>query len=611
MHDRSTGTVRRWLAGCGVLFVVACGEAWSPAEHDESRFPLECGHAGVACESCHAPDEPLEAADDRCVNCHVEVRPASHDPDTTATCDDCHSTCAWDELIGGNPHPDDYERPELHGVESNLQVLDCTSCHGDDWTGGSAQGCDDCHTASGHGDWRTDCTYCHGGADGDTEGMPPEDLDDESDADAISFRAHPEHADPGGVGHPAYGCATCHEVYTAALDPGHATDATAGRSEVVFGGLAAGGSYAAGSCTTWCHGDGRGTGTVTDGVDPMGCNGCHSSSAPFTTLSGTHALHLGDGDVACADCHAPVVEGSDTIVSPDEHVDGTLHVDLASTGWDPGGATCTVRCHGHEHAGTPWVGGGHPPGYDAPEAHGTDSLVGASACNSCHGADLQGGGSGVGCDDCHQAGWRTDCTYCHGGEDGDTDGLPPQDLDNQTNEAASTFDAHREHGDAIGHPDYACSVCHPSEGYADALLDVGHWFDGTPGVAEVSFDGSPQPGGTYSGTTCSNIYCHGDGRGTGTVSDGSTPMACDSCHPGTNGWNDLSGEHERHEERSDGCQECHKGVVDPSDAITGDALHVDGDVDIDMTGSGITWNGTTCSGGQCHGEEHSHNGDDW
>lgn len=593
-----------WAAGCG--------ERWAPAEHDGNAFPLACAHADAACASCHPADEPLGAVDPACIACHEAERPASHDPATTQQCDDCHSSaCDWATVESA--HPEGYDRPEQHGLDANLQLSDCTVCHGTTWEGGTGPGCDDCHTAEGHPDWRTDCSFCHGQ---DASGMPPRDIDGEADGAAISFPGHGAHADPAGIGHPAYGCDTCHVVPTTALSTGHAIDASPGAAEVAFGGLAVGSSFSQGSCTTWCHGDGLGTGVVSVDDPAMGCDSCHASTSPWAGMSGSHATHLGRPDTDCASCHAPVAGGGLIIDDSDRHVDGELHVDLGATGFDEVANSCTIACHGYDHQGLEWGGGGHPPGYDDPLEHGTDALTGTTVCTSCHGADLQGGSSGQGCDDCHVPGWRSDCVYCHGGSDGDLTGRPPEDLDNTTAVAQISFQAHPPHGEGTRHPVYACDNCHPGGPYADALLDAGHWFDPTPGVAEVSFAGAVQPGGSYAGTTCSNVYCHGDGRGTGTVSDGAIAYACDDCHPDqtSNGddWDGMSGEHKKHLEEGYACYECHDSVVDAGQGLIGPALHVDGQPTVSLLpATGITYNGSTCSGGSCHGSGHNHSNDGW
>ncbi len=605
---------------------------------------VDDGSTAMSCDSCHdtsAPWSDLSAAHGShmdagvtCSECHGDVvdasdvvtAPARHvdgliDVASSTTWDPLTQSCTLSchgfdhDLMGwAGGHPPGYDAPALHGTDALLGASACNTCHGADLQGGSSgQGCDDCHDAG----WRSDCTWCHGGQNGDTEGLPPEDLDNQANEDLISFMAHPEHGE--AIGHPAYACETCHDSagYADALtDAGHWFDGTPGVAEVSFAGVVfPGGTYTPGSCSgVYCHGDGQVPGTAVDSTNALSCDDCHSTSAPYLGMSGSHAIHLNEGST-CSECHAPVVDAAGAIDRDNLHVNGDIDIDLVATGYDPASESCTVVCHSHDHSGMGWAGG-HPPGYDAPEEHGTDALLGNSECTTCHGNDLQGGTSGQGCDDCHTAGWRSDCTYCHGGQNGDTEGLPPEDLDNTTNEASISFKAHPEHGEATLHPSYDCINCHPSAGYSDALLDTNHWFDTTPGTAEVSFAGAVQSGGTYSGTTCSTIYCHGDGRGTGTVSDGTSGFACDDCHPdessNADAWDGMSGEHKKHLEAGYACEECHSSVVDGGQNLIGPAFHVDGEPTVvPLPSSGITWSGTTCSGGRCHGSGHSHSNDRW
>ncbi len=153
--------------------LAGCEPRWS--DHTPNpRFALECGHAEAACQSCHPADEPLGAVDTACASCHLDERPSSHDPATTAVCEDCHAdSCGWD---AAGYHPEGFSRPEQHGIAANLQELTegkaCGECHGADLAGGTARGCDGCHADEGHEDWRTDCTFCHGDpAEG--SGAPP------------------------------------------------------------------------------------------------------------------------------------------------------------------------------------------------------------------------------------------------------------------------------------------------------------------------------------------------------------------------------------------------------------------------------------------------------
>ena len=82
-------------------------------------------------------------------------------------------------------HPVGYLEPELHGMDAKLQVEPCLDCHGADLLGGSSErSCDPCHDD----DWRTRCTYCHGGEESE-DGAPPRDIRGETEHDLLSLSA--------------------------------------------------------------------------------------------------------------------------------------------------------------------------------------------------------------------------------------------------------------------------------------------------------------------------------------------------------------------------------------------------------------------------------------
>lgn len=245
----------------------------------------------------------------------------------------------------------------------------------------------------------------------------------------------------------------------------------------------------------------------------------------------------------------------------------------------------------------------HPDGYDDPAVHGLEAKLHEQTCTDCHGADLAGG-SGASCDSCHEAGWRTECTYCHGGLENGT-GAPPEDIDDATTDAA--FGAHGRHVEENNHAAFDCTQCHlkPID-----VLSYGHLFDATAGQAEVTLAAGLSGAGSWDAgaRSCSDLYCHGDGRAdNGTVSVDDAPLACNDCHPdrtsGRDRWDDMSGEHGEHLEEGVGCQECHHATTADGSTIADPAPHVDGDVDVELSEAGISWNGSACSGA-CHGEDH-------
>lgn len=253
----------------------------------------------------------------------------------------------------------------------------------------------------------------------------------------------------------------------------------------------------------------------------------------------------------------------------------------------------------------------HPDGWADHGEHGIAAKYQEDACLTCHGDDLTGGSVGVSCDTCHVGGdtWREDCTFCHGGGDGDTSGAPPRDIDNQSVDLS--FDPHMSHVlDGAVHAAYRCTQCHVEPSQA---LSAGHFLlaDATPGVAEVEFSAGLASAASWSGTGCSNNYCHGTGSG----DDGSVSVTddvdCGDCHAvrssGEDGWRTMSGRHDDHLGENLTCSECHADTVDSAEAILSPTLHVNGSVDLALP-YGMTRDAQGCSG-TCHGE--GHNDRDW
>jgi predicted CxxxxCH...CXXCH cytochrome family protein len=564
--------------------------------------------SGVSCADCHEPvvDAAQQIATPALhVDRTVQLAPGSGWSQAERTCtltchEQDHQAFGW-----AGPHPQGFDAPEAHGQEALLRLQDCTDCHGADLDGGSAQGCDGCHTAG----WRSDCVYCHGSP-------PPQDLDNTADAAAISFMGHAEHMESDT--HPAQTCQTCHagaQSYADAFgDPDHWIDSTPAVAEVSFTGLGSGTRYASNTCSdSYCHGNGQVNGAQVDSATSLDCDSCHSYRFDRGDLSGTHALHLGVTGVTCADCHGDGVDAAGTLTLPARHVDGVVDVDDADTVWNSTSSTCTGTCHDQAHDALAWTGG-HPPGYDDPLVHGQDALLGASDCatSGCHGTDLSGGASGQGCDSCHTIGWRSDCLFCHGGP-------PPQDLDNTTNEAAISFMAHPEHTDGDTHPLWGCETCHGagSASYSDALTDVGHWMDATLGVSEVSFTGLGA-GGTYttSTSTCAEVYCHSTGYYDtllagfyfmDDVVDSNSALGCDSCHLAPPDSVTGTEEHRKHKHNQVSCDWCHDSVASSSSTIRGSDLHVDGLYQVVYSADADQWGGMSYDAGtmRCNGECHA------
>ncbi len=142
--------------------------------HQLTRFPLQGGHLGVECSSCHKPGAQgslqFVGTQRECVSCHksdFNTAPNHVAGNFPTACAGCHSQVAWNRVAGlGGIHP---STPiALTGVHGNKQ---CTDCH---LTGQAyaavKQTCDGCH----HSDFvaakdpdhvaaafSTTCTTCH------------------------------------------------------------------------------------------------------------------------------------------------------------------------------------------------------------------------------------------------------------------------------------------------------------------------------------------------------------------------------------------------------------------------------------------------------------------
>jgi hypothetical protein len=229
--------------------------------------------------------------------------------------------------------------------------------------------------------------------------------------------------------------------------------------------------------------------------------------------------------------------------------------------------------------------GVHPSGWADPTAHGATAEQDLSACTSCHGADFDGGMSGVSCNACHgSAGWREDCTFCHG--------APP-----------------------AGHASGACGSCHTgyTESSANGALHMNGTVDASGGHG-AGWTAKDQHGYTANRNGLASCRaCHGADLAGGS---GGTP-SCSSCHSA--GWsNDCTfchgtagvrasppldregrtaranvsvGAHERHATSSlssaIACAACHAA----RDDVVTDPAHVDGGP-AEVAFSGVAAGGT-------------------
>ncbi len=346
------------------------------------------------------------------------------------------------------------------------------------------------------------------------------------------------------------------------------------------------------------------------------CVVCHSASGkagdldletdPYAAIVGiASAAYAGETLVVAGDAEGSFLlakmagtQGANGEVMPTSGALDAALVDVVRT-WIDAGAT--------DVCDNPDTGGGdyHPAGWAEPGAHGMAAKFQEDDCLGCHGADLTGGDVGVSCDECHAEGWRTDCTYCHGGGDNGT-GAPPEDIDDQS--TALSFAPHTAHvEDTDLHDAFACLQCHRTP---DEALSTGHFLvgDDSPGVAETDLGDGLASRAEWNGTGCSNNYCHGDGTGhNGSVDATDSVGGCNDCHDASGNGRHLSGRHEDHLEEGVSCTDCHGDTVSSATRIEDPSLHVDGEVQVTLP-AGMTRAGNECTGA-CHGE--NHRGEDW
>ena len=355
-----------------------------------------------------------------------------------------------------------------------------------------------------------------------------------------------------------------------------------------------------------------------ESFDPA-CSNCHgdgTSPAPPRNLSGqadtsllsvgAHRAHLVQSAsstfhaaILCSSCHLVPEETG----APGHLDDGDNRAELTFGGLaTAGGAVPTmnedgscsnVYCHGST------LGGGSLKEPVWTQVDGTQR-----ECGTCHGAPPPAphpeGGQ---CGSCHPSmsasdnttfldpslhingvvdlfgadggGGAAGCSSCHGS---DGNPAPPTDLAGNTGRDSVGVGAHREHlALSSWRREINCSNCHQVPTSIDA---PGH-IDGDD-IAEVPFD-ALNPNGTVelATGTCSNLYCHGNGRannGSASWTD-TTPLTCDGCHqsplPGRAAGG-MSGEHDKHIRDEDMlCSECHAQVVDGAQGILAPALHID------------------------------------
>lgn len=162
------------------------------------------------------------------------------------------------------------------------------------------------------------CSSCHGGL---ANAAPPRDTLGREATSFPTVGAHQAHLRELTDWHRDVRCDDCHVVPQVKNEPGHLDPAPA---ELVFSALARQGntgSYAQGSCTTWCHGATLRGGLATNlpwTTTGLRCDSCHGAPPPAPHPPAT----------TCGGCH-PDIRNDFTFSQPERHVNGVLDVDVS------------------------------------------------------------------------------------------------------------------------------------------------------------------------------------------------------------------------------------------------------------------------------------------
>lgn len=119
--------------------------AWTPAsfDHSQTQFPLTGAHRSVDCSQCHGngySNTPME-----CVSCHQQdydntTNPAHAAAQFPTTCEDCHSTTAWEPAqfdhdglyfpIYSGKHRNEWNQcADCHNNANDYKAFECINCH--------------------------------------------------------------------------------------------------------------------------------------------------------------------------------------------------------------------------------------------------------------------------------------------------------------------------------------------------------------------------------------------------------------------------------------------------------------------------------------------------
>lgn len=394
----------------------------------------------------------------------------------------------------------------------------------------------------------TDCSKCHPHADGfKATGCTACHDHNLASGKPIATGNHTAHINNAALLGSNYSCAVCHAP-TVSDDTTFSDAANHDNGTKNYGGTLAG-SFNAGTCTAYCHTNGKGGAAATPvnwtSGPALDCKGCHGGAG---SIAGEPRYANGGGGAATANSHLNakhVAAAADCV---------NCHVDTTTNG------TSIIGSHTNQTIDVR-NGGGKTFTYS------NDSNKNCSNI-SCH-------SNGFFTPAVAQWGATLDCAGCHA-----STGL--------------TTGNHSEHINTTKAAGISCASCHDDTAANNTSLK-----GGTLTHMNTAKDVKFAIGG---GSNCSNVYCHSYGTiasGTFTVKKapvwGDTWTAnCYSCHgsDSTTGLlNNMStGRHKKHMvgQYSYGCAVCHATTVSNNTTISDAAKHVNVQIDVAFSGTATT-----------------------
>ncbi len=502
--------------------------------------------------------------------------------------------------------------PPANGHTSNT---DCKRCHGaviNNFAGAATTWVD----ASKHINGQIEvtgvlnCTSCHGNA-ATSDSSPPTGTQGETQTNQAAVGAHQAHLTAANW-HRQVACTDCHTLPTSTGHSNGAVDFNWGGPSKADGANPAYNPSSATCAGSYCHGStlfgpkpGGSTKTapvwttVNGSFDACGTS-CHTNPPGGTHPAGTD----------CATCHGAVVQSFNPSNNATVWQDASKHVN---------GIVERSAYHDLPNWTSPKGNGNH---------HGSNYFLTqqerdehGALCSSCHGANLDGGTSGVSCNNasCHGGNWKS-CDFCHGTPPSTS--APPLGVAGETTTNTLAVGRHTAHLTASSsHQAFACSTCHTVPGAGN----VSHALEYVPSAnlqtaghhGNVTFSG-PASGMTWNvNATGGNPInrrgtcvggCHSNGAGgppnvTPYWAGGSWSTPCNNCHSDP----PQNGEHDKHvKDENLSCATCHTPL--------NSGTHLNGQTDVrpsisGPSGGSVTYNPNACGNGNpgcsgnCHGED--------